>query len=432
MNVLKDFARWKVAVIGESHRAPLRLLLDVSPAAAPAASRTGLARVALELGEALARRDDVSVEACAWGWVQATFDLPGVLAERNLLRAASVATTNLERAFSTAWRAGSQSGGRVPRWLVSLGQALNQVRNPVRGLNPSSYDIVHSTYARFPRSVRQWRKPLVTTLHDLSPLALPTTLVPTEQAAITRRIVDGIRPSDWVACVSDHTRRDLLHRHRSRSAERVVVIPNGVNLQRFRLSPSRRRDGDAHLPEGVTTEPFVLTLSSLAPHKNLRLLVEAWPRVRLRHSNAKLVVAGGKTASPSDLAAAIGRRAELPDGIHFTGFVSDEALPMLLSRCEAFLFPSLYEGFGLPVLEAMACGAPVIASNRTSIPEVLGGAGVLLDAEDENAWVDAICAVFDRAPRREPDQGALTRASEFSWDRVAEQYVALYRRAVES
>lgn len=144
------------------------------------------------------------------------------------------------------------------------------------------------------------------------------------------------------------------------------------------------------------------------------------------------MVVGGKTATPSRLIATLGFGVDAPEGIHFTGFVSDEALPMLLSRCEAFLFPSLYEGFGLPALEAMACGAPVLASNRTSIPEVLGRTGVMLDPEDPGAWADAICEVFDRAPRREPDRDALARASEFSWDGVAEHYVALYRRALET
>jgi len=408
--------------------APIRVLLDISPACAPAASRTGLARVALGLASALARRADVDLTVTAWGWVQAAFDLPtAVSGSPTPLKHARFRSAAIERGFSRSWRRHA-SNGAIPRWLVSAGQAINLLRNPVRGLNPKLFDIVHSTYSRVPRHVRRWGKPVVMTLHDLTPLRLPAMNGDRSQAVITTRIVRSVKPSDWLVPISDHTKRDFCEVVAPHPEDRTVVIPDGLDHVLFKPIGDPLRVAEARRRHRIPDGPFALTMSSLAPHKNLPFLLRLWPRVRSVHPHATLVVAGGKTTAVDDLAADAGR----PDGVHFTGFVPDEELVALLSGCEAFLFPSLYEGFGLPVIEAMASGAPVIASNRASIPEVGGDAATLVDPEDPDAWVESICALLGGAPREGVHAPSIQQASRFSWDRVAGEYAALYERATRA
>lgn len=417
-----------MAAIGDSNSSRLRVLLDLSPIATPVASRTGLARVALGLAEALARRDDIEVTACAWGWVRASFDLPAALATSRGVGIAPIRSTAPERRFAEIWRRRADSRGRIPQWLVRGGQALNVIRNPVRGLSPSDFDIVHSTYARFPRHVRRWGKPLVLTLHDLTALHLPKALVPRGQAAITTRIVDGVRASDQVVCISEHTRGDFLER-RNHSSGRAHVIPDGVDLAVFRPVIDHAAIAQARKKWGVPEGRYVITLSSLAPHKNLGFLLKAWA-CAAKPADAWLVVVGGKTRDVATLARELEIDPTLLDRVVMTGFVPDRELPALFSGAEAFAFPSLYEGFGLPVLEAMACGTPVIASNTTSLPEVVGLAGRLIDPHDPAAWSAALMEAVAAPSRSAPHGPSLIRAQPFSWDAVAARYAHLYSEAV--
>ncbi|HEY5550744.1 MAG TPA: glycosyltransferase family 1 protein, partial [Opitutaceae bacterium] len=243
-----------------------------------------------------------------------------------------------------------------------------------------------------------------------------------------RRIIGGVSPSDWIVPISRNTQRDFEEVASSHRDNRVCVIPNAVDRDVFRpLGDPGRADG-VRRAHGIPTGPFFLTISSLAPHKNVRFLLDLWPEVRRKHPDATLVVAGGKTTDRAALESEFGTGA----GVHFTGYVSDDALAVMLSRCEAFLFPSLYEGFGLPILEAMACGAPVIASDRTAIPEVVGEAATLLDPTEPGEWVAAIAAAISTGPRKSVHEPSIHRASLFDWGAVAAGYVALYRRALQS
>lgn len=406
--------------------APIRVLMDISPACAPVSSRTGLARVALGLASALARRPDVHLTVTAWGWVQAAFDLPAAISgNATQLRPACVQPSAIERVFSRIWRVRA-SNDAIPGWLVRTGQAINLLRNPVRGLNSESFDVVHSTYSRVPRHVRRWGKPVVMTLHDLTPLKLEQKTVPSAQVAITKRIIRSAKPSDWIVPISTHTKNDFVEATASHPAGRITVIPDGVDHGVFKPLGDRLLIGSVRRIHRIPDGPFLLTMSSLAPHKNLPFLLRLWANVRAIHPHATLVVAGGKTTERGAIAAEAGD----PDGVHFTGFVPDSDLVAMLSACEAFLFPSLHEGFGLPVLEAMACGAPVIASNRTSLPEVAGDAATLLDPEDAGAWIASICATLARPPRGGVHDPSIRQAARFNWDSVAAEYVALYRRAI--
>jgi glycosyltransferase involved in cell wall biosynthesis len=403
--------------------APLRLLLDVSPIGAAPESRTGLARVALALAQALAARDDVALRSCAWGSIAATADFASVRREFPELHGLLPVQGFLERASLRL------AGGATPRlpWPVIrlFGQLANRCRNPLAGIDLGAFDVVHSTYARFPRVVRRCGLPTAITLHDLMPLRMPAEWFPAGQVGITRRIVAGARQADRVVCVSESTRDDFLD-HTGYPPERAVVIHNGIDHGIFHPETDRGRVDAVLRKHGLDGAPFVLTLSSLARHKNLRMLLDAWRR-RPGGKAGSLVIAGGRTADVASLARGLGVGDDVR-GVVVTGHVSDAEFRALATACQAFLFPSLYEGFGLPVLEAMACGAPVVAADRTSLPEVVGAAGTLLDPTDEAAWAERIGLALGQAPRERPHAPSLERAAGFSWERAAAAHAALYRR----
>ncbi len=215
---------------------------------------------------------------------------------------------------------------------------------------------------------------------------------------------------------SDYTRERLLDRF-SLSEDRVVMCHFAQN-ERFAMSPedevSRFRE-EQELPER-----YFLYIGSIEPRKNLSTLVAAWKRTSAREQGAKLVVAGG--AGRKDIFNSTGSGADaLEDpSIRLLGFFPDEHLPLLYQGAEALALPSLAEGFGLPILEAMACGTPVVCSDNTAMPEVAGGAARLVPTMDVEAWREAMDEILSNAAlRSEMREAGLKRASEFSWDRTA-------------
>jgi glycosyltransferase involved in cell wall biosynthesis len=271
-----------------------------------------------------------------------------------------------------------------------------------------------------PFAARVRDRPLVLTVHDLIALRRPELFSRTIalQIRLARR---HMRRADRILTGSEHTRNELVELV-GIPPSRVDVTPYGVE-ERFR--PLDRDPGWLRERFGIGSR-YVLCVGTLEPRKNLVGAVRAFSRAAESVEDCVLVVAGGRgwrnEAFERELAGAPGR-------VVLTGFVSDEELVGLYSGADCFLFPSLAEGFGFPVLEAMACGAPVVSSDRTSLPEVVGDAGLLVDPEDEAAVAAALERVLTEPGlgERLREQG-LERAARYSWDACAEATVAEYRR----
>jgi glycosyltransferase involved in cell wall biosynthesis len=198
----------------------------------------------------------------------------------------------------------------------------------------------------------------------------------------------------------------------------VVVILNGVDA---RFSPRTTTEIDAARSAlGIGSTSYLLCVGSLEPRKNLGRLLTAWGKAQTAAPEELILVVAGGSAN-----ARVFENVEfgaVPSRVHFTGYVPDEFLPSLYSGALAVVYPSLYEGFGLPPLEAMACGAPVVTSMNTSLPEVVGDAAVLVDPYDVDAIAEGILQVVSSPSLRSTLRAnGLARAACFTWESAARQ-----------
>jgi len=210
--------------------------------------------------------------------------------------------------------------------------------------------------------------------------------------------------------------------------EKVSVVLNGIGNE---FSPQSSEDvARVKTRLALPTGPYVLYVGSLEPRKNLARLLQAWNQVQARCPDLQLVIAGlNKGASQVFSAVHIGR---IPPRVMFTGYVEDVDLPALYSGAVVLVYPSLYEGFGLPPAEAMACGTPIITSDRTALPEVVGPAAVLIDPENSDSIAAAIHRVVNSdSLRAELRAEGLTRARRFNWDEAASQTWQILSREEE-
>jgi glycosyltransferase involved in cell wall biosynthesis len=240
--------------------------------------------------------------------------------------------------------------------------------------------------------------PATTTVHDLQHEVFPHFFSRAE--LVYRRVVYGwtVRRSRIVIALSEHGRQALIDRYRL-APERVRAIPHGIDHDRFRPAAGER-------------EPFLLYPANRWPHKNHERLFEAFALLRKERPELRLVLTGsGHEGKP------------LPDGVEARGRVSLDELVGLYRTAAALVFPSLYEGFGQPPLEAMACGCPVAVARASSLPEVCGDAAEYFDPTSP----EEIAAAILRALRAERVDAGLARAALFTWDESARRHDAVYR-----
>jgi len=249
-------------------------------------------------------------------------------------------------------------------------------------------------------------RPTVLTLHDVQHLDLPE-LFPRGERLFRRLAYDrAARCADHVVVISEWVRVRVVERLEL-TPDRVRAIHSGIDHKRFSPDPA------------VAREPFLLYPARPWPHKNHARLFEAFALVRAERPGLRLVLTG------------VGHDpARLPEGVETRGGVSPEELVSLYRRAAALVFPSLYEGFGLPPVEAMACGCPVACSNAGSLPEVVGDAGVLFDPHDPEAIAAGIEEALERAEELMPR--GLAHASRFTWDATARAHDRVYEAAASA
>ncbi len=270
--------------------------------------------------------------------------------------------------------------------------------------------------------------PLVATMHDVTPFLYPSSMPTAVRLRYRRQLTDTLRESRRVITVSQILFSTLsVYAHVDPA--KVRVIHNGVS-ERFVphtdpavLAAVRHRYS---LPER-----FALWAGDFRPEKNLPFLVNAWSRLQRRLADLPpVVLAGAQKVDYRRLTHEVVKR-RLVDKVVFPGFIGDEDLPAVYSAATVFVFPSLAEGFGLPPLEAMACGTPCVVSNSSSLPEVTGSAALLFDPTSLEAFEDCMARVLTDSSLYETlREAGLRRAALFRWGRSAEETLEVYRSAL--
>jgi glycosyltransferase involved in cell wall biosynthesis len=309
--------------------------------------------------------------------------------------------------------------------------SLNSTLDLPRALRRVGADVFHST--NFMRPLRRLPCASVTTIHDLIPYIAPhyipksrkTRLRPLYRWA-TRR---AARLSDRIIAVSEHTKRDIVERLRV-DAGRVAVVYNG-------LQPAFRPAEQGQAPRirerfGVKGA-LIVAAGRADPYKNLIALVRAVEKlVESARDDVCSLLIGEPDERYTEVRDYV-RKHDLDEHVRFTGYLEEDAFVSAYQEADVLVHPSLYEGFGFPPLEAMACGTPVVSSNRTSLPEVLGDAALLVDPDDVDQLAGAIARVLDdEALRRSLREKGLEQAKRYTWQRAAAQTLDVYREAVEA
>jgi glycosyltransferase involved in cell wall biosynthesis len=269
--------------------------------------------------------------------------------------------------------------------------------------------------------------PVVTTIHDVSFEDIPGLFHRATELRLKTMVRLAARRSAAVVTISEFTKGRLVH-HYGLDPERVFVTPLAVS---GRWRPLDTDEGARRLAGLELTAPFVLAVGNLHPRKNLPRLIRAVAAVRRTGLNdLDLVLVGQRGWRAEEVDAAV----ESVGGagwVRFLGFVDDDILQALYGAARVVAYPSLYEGFGLPVLEALACGAVVVASDAAAIPEAAGAAAVLVDPNRDDAVVEGLLrAATDDALRTRLAAAGPDHAARFTWERCAGQTVAAYRAAI--
>jgi len=303
----------------------------------------------------------------------------------------------------------------IIHWNPSIYSIKEQLSNPFNG---HGLDIVHIPHFNVLLGIGKGKGRLVVTIHDLIYTKFPEYL-PLVKRKIARFLINSaIKRSDVIISVSENTKKDILEISPS-AKEKIKVVYEAADPAFKVLS-----DGDRlarvrskyNIPEHM-----ILFVGSLKKHKNIERLVDAYNKAR-KITPCNLVIIGRYHKQDAKILRKI-----RSSGIIYLGEVPAEDIVAIYNLADLLVLPSLYEGFGLPVLEAFAAGVPVVASNASSLPEVVGNVGVLFDPYNTDDICDKICKILsDKALRQHLIERGQERVKEFSWEKTAEQTLAVY------
>lgn len=291
------------------------------------------------------------------------------------------------------------------------------------------FDIVHDPFGIAPFLGPRFGAQRIVTVHDTIPLVMPEPQNKLDYWRFRTILPAMTRVADHILTVSTSSKTDLMkYLHLPDAKIRVVYC--GVE-ERFFVTPDDEVKKHV-LARYCIMAPFLLYLGGLNERKNVDRLLEAFARIRDKHPQIKLVLGGKGFAQNSKISAAY-EHLGLGDAVHFTGYVEDADLPALYSAAEAFVFPSLYEGFGIPPLEAMSCGTPTLTANTSSLPEVVGGAALTVNPYDVAALASGLDRILSdtQLRMRLRVEGPL-RAASFTWAAAARQTVDAYKQLLNA
>ena len=304
-----------------------------------------------------------------------------------------------------------------------------------RALKADKIDVAHTQY-NIPLLGAPC--PIVTTVHDVSFRVHPDLFLPKDRKILQTLVPRSMRKAARVIAVSESTRRDILRFYPQVPKDNVRVVLEAAD-SKFHPPAGGQETARAaaNTALGLDDRPYLLAVGVLQPRKNLALLLDAFALVKLglkingSPPPHRLVIVGKRGWLDDTDAQLASLPEEVTRDIVLAGYVADDDLPALYGGAEALCYPSRYEGFGLPPLEALACGCPVLCSRSSSLPEVVGDAGILLSPEDSDAWARALGKLLSAPPilARWRERGP-ARAALFSWEKAARETLEVYEECV--
>lgn len=285
-------------------------------------------------------------------------------------------------------------------------------------------DLIHQTAFSVPIFFPGKR---VVTVHDLIPIYFGKDISFISRLFLGKWVPFTFRFADHLIAISEATKNDLVATLNI-PEEKITVIPEAAD-DTYKPVTDRRKRQEVKKKYGISGR-YLLHIGTINPRKNLEFLVRVFAKLSQDFPDLQLVITGKKGWYFEGLFRLVDEL-KLQDKVIFTGYIEEEDKPALLSAASVYTFPSVYEGFGLPALEAMACGTPVVASNTSSIPEVTGKAAILVGPHDEGGWIEAIRRILtDGKLAARMSKEGLLQAKKFSWEKAAEETLKVYERVV--
>lgn len=270
----------------------------------------------------------------------------------------------------------------------------------------------------------------IATVHDMCYKAFPDTVRFKTKIMLAMSLKKSCKRADKIITDSQFSKNEII-KYLHIDPDQIIVVPCGVDCVNFRPNTDKQKADEVKQKHNITRSYFFY-LGTLEPRKNIERFIKAYALLKQKKADIPLLVLSGRKGWMYESIFQLVLQLQLQNDVIFTGYVEDKEAPILLSDAVAFIFPSLYEGFGMPPLEAMACGTPVLTSNSSSLPEVVGDAAILVDPYS----VDQIAAGMERLAtdsdlRKELSKKGLERAKQFTWERSATMLMAIYQSLVE-
>ncbi|MEM5947475.1 glycosyltransferase family 1 protein [Spirochaetia bacterium 38H-sp] len=294
--------------------------------------------------------------------------------------------------------------------------------------NPSmlNYDIIHLPFF-VKTNIKEIPFRTLITIHDLIPILYPTP----EHIELTQFIeakLKELTPRHWIHCISESTRKDLLKLNLDIDPQKVFVVPNGVSDFFYKID---KENAKKILDKYNITNDYIITLSTIQKRKNIENAIKAFHNIHSNYPDLKYIIVGYFSDSYLQVKELINKY-KLNNHIILLGHIPDEDIRALYSMARIFLFTSFYEGFGLPPLEAMACGLPVVASNTSSIPEVVGESGLLIDPNDVSDIANKLNIILkDSKLCKKLSQKSLEQSRKFTWQNTTHKLTEYYTKMIE-
>ena len=417
-HAMRPQAAYDISVLGLGHRQQR--------------SRTGVFRVVEEVALQLMKSPEIGLQLWS-GPEYAKLRSAIEYLDCNLLGAVPVNASSMQRCLQRLASAGCAPRllGKAVHWTMRRARRddIQYNRHWLKDAN-----IFHSPYFQLPPTgCFQAGTRKFITVFDLIPILHPEYFKSDANHPI-KKLVLGLNPQDWVICISEYTRSDLLAYRPDLNPEKVFAIPLAAS-ESFYPCSDQDQMATARRTYGVPNAPYVLGLSTLEPRKNIAQTIRCFARLitEQKIDDLNLVLAGVRGWDVEEIFSEVKQFPKLEKRIFVTGYVADKDLAALYSGALAFVYPSFYEGFGLPPLEAMQCGVPTITSNTSSLPEVVGDAGIMVAPTDGDALCDSLWRLYSSAElRANLSAKARDRAKQFTWHKTGRGTIAAYEVALSS